>query len=407
MIIRGERVMHRMGMIYVKIIFFVLLVIFLSTHDIYAASTKPVEAEGFATITGGRKDLAREDALSNAFRRAVEQTVGVLVESETLVRNFELLNDRVYSKSTGYIKRYTISDERIEGDTFRIKIKAIVSSVKLEKDLDNIGLLMKKMGKPRIMLLISEQSADHDKPSYWWGGEGGFNLGVAENVIMSKFMEKGFNFVDHQVILARLKEDNRLTNNISVNLNNDTALKLATMGEAEVVIVGQAIAKAGVTVAGTNIRSCQATVSVRAVNADNSALLATFTTNAVVANINPITGGAEALKKASIEISEKLMSQILTKWTKQASGLKTVRLIVSGLSFEDVKTFKELLKNRIDEIEEIYDRSFKDSVAVLDIEVTNNAKEVAEELSEIKFKGGSLRVTSLTSNVIKLTVKRK
>ncbi|MDO9287548.1 MAG: flagellar assembly protein T N-terminal domain-containing protein, partial [Thermodesulfovibrionales bacterium] len=91
--------------------------IFISSGLLYASKAEYVEAEGYALITGDRKDIARESALNNAFRRAVEQAIGVLVESETMVRNFELLNDRVYSKSAGYVKKYSITGEKIEGDT--------------------------------------------------------------------------------------------------------------------------------------------------------------------------------------------------------------------------------------------------------------------------------------------------
>lgn len=380
---------------------------FVYVNSLHAAETEYVAVEGYASIVDSKKDIARENALSNAFRRAVEQAVGVLVESETLVKNFQLVSDRIYSKSAGYIKKYTITGEKVEGDTFRIEIKALVSKVKIEKDLDEIGLLIKKAGKPRLMLLISEQNVISDKPSYWWGDSSGVNIGVAENTITEKLAGKGFSFVDRQVVVARAKGELKSVSATGPDINNDTALKLASMGEAEVVIIGQAVAKAGTPLMGTTIRSCQATISVRALNADNGEPLASVTASATAPHVDPVTGGSEALKKASLEISDKLMSQILAKWKKRVSGIYMIKLMVSGLKFDRVKEFMQFLKDQTDNIEEIYDRSYKDGVAKLDMEVSGNTRDIAEELSGKKFISGTIEVSSFTSNVIEITVKSK
>ncbi|MBI5204490.1 MAG: flagellar assembly protein T N-terminal domain-containing protein [Nitrospirae bacterium] len=390
-----------------RVIFCAVLMscIFIPSGLLYASKAEYVEAEGYAVISGDRKDIARESALNNAFRRAVEQAIGVLVESETMVRNFELLNDRVYSKSAGYVKKYSITGEKIEGDTFRIRINAMVSKVRLEKDLDEIGLLIKKAGKPRLMLLISEQNIAADKPSYWWGSGSSVSMGVAENTLMEKFMGKGFNFVDRQVVLAGMKEEIKAPVSSASALSNETALKLASMGEAEVVIIGQAVAKAGPMLMNTSIRSCQATVSVRVLNADSGEPLATSSASATVAHVDPITGGSEALKKASAEISDKLISQILAKWKKRVSGAHAIKLSVSGVKFDSMKAFREFLKDKIENVEEIYDRSYKDGIARMDVEISGSTKEMAEELSGKKFNNGLLEVMSFTSNVIELKLK--
>lgn len=382
-----------------------LLCNLVQSDSLYAAKTEYVEAEGYALITGDRKDIARESALNNAFRRAVEQAIGVLVESETMVRNFELLNDRVYSKSAGYVKKYSITGEKIEGDIFRIKINALVSKVRLEKDLDDIGLLIKKAGKPRLMLLISEQNIAADKPNYWWGADNSVSMGIVENTLMEKFMGKGFDFVDKQVVLARMKEEIKTPVSSAPALSNEMALKLASMGEAEVVIIGQAVAKAGPQLMNTTIRSCQATVSVRVLNADSGEPLATASASATMAHVDPITGGSEALKKASAEISDKLNSQILAKWKKRVNGAHAVKLSVSGVKFDNLKAFREFLKDKLENIEEIYDRSYKDGIAKMDVEISGSTKEMAEELSGKKFNNGLLEVTSFTSNIIELKIK--
>ncbi|MEW6674991.1 MAG: flagellar assembly protein T N-terminal domain-containing protein [Nitrospirota bacterium] len=380
----------------------ILTIGFLFAGLLYASTEERIEVEGHAAIVAGKKDLARDKAINDAFRRAVEQVVGVMVEAETLVKNLELLTDRIYSQTTGYIKNYKIIEERIEGDVMKVRIEAVVAISSLEKELDAIGILMKRVEKPRILLLISEQNITHDRPSYWWGSGDTISIGVVENTLLTKFMEKGFNFVDRQVILQSIKDDPSIAHNISDSLSNEMALKLASEGEAEVVIIGQAVAKAGPVLLETTMRSCQANISTRVLNADNGEILASFTANAVVAHVDPITGGTEALKKASNDMADRLISQVIAKWQKQVGGARTIRLIISGLDFDKVIDFREFLRDHVRGIVDIYERSFKDDIAKLDIEAKSSAKEIAEELSNKGFNNGVIEVTSFTGNVIKI-----
>lgn len=364
----------------------------------FASKTTEVEAEGFAVIDTLGKETAREKALKEAFRRAVEQAVGVLVQSETLVQNAELINDKVYSKSQGFIKTYKILSENVTADEYRLKIHAKVSTVKIQKELTTLGLLIEQMGKPRILTLITEQTATGETASSWWGG--GNTPGVVENIIFEKFSSAGFDFVDKNALIANAKEDLKVLN--TGNITNDIALKLASLGEAEVVIIGQAIAKAGQGLMGTQIKSCQATINLRAINADNAEILATVTRSAVDAHVDPITGGTRALTKAGTQVAEQLMSQIINKWKKYASGFYKVSLTVNKITFEQIKPFVEFLKSEIDDIEEVTERGFRGDVAKFELAASERAKNLAKNLVGKQFNGLTLEVLSTTGNTIEL-----
>lgn len=71
---------------------------------------KEVVAFGTAAITG-TADIARDHAISDALRKAVEQGVGVFINSETAVKNFTLLKDEIYSNAQGYVASYRIIDD--------------------------------------------------------------------------------------------------------------------------------------------------------------------------------------------------------------------------------------------------------------------------------------------------------
>lgn len=383
-----------------------LLLLLVLPWQAWGSQSDYLDVTGYANIIEGRKDLARENALQSAFRRAVEQTVGVMVQSESVVNNFEIIRDKISSQSAGYIKKYSIVKESFDGEGCTVEIRALVSRTKLEKGLDSHGLLMKKMGKPRIVMLLSEQNVSQDKPSYWWGGSG-IDMGVAENTMVTRLLQKDFNFVDRDSILANLKQEG-LAGKLYANISNDTAVKVLASGEAEVAIIGQAYAKATSNGAGgTNFKPCQATVSARAINTDNGEVLASFTTTATVPHVNPTAGGAQALQKAAGECADKLQKQILEKWKRRVARSGIVKLVASGLTYDDLREFEDQLREKIDEVEDVFQRGFSGDTAKMDVEVTGTAGEFASGVSNMEFKGGVAKITSLSANTVELQITKK
>lgn len=379
----------------------VLCILTVFSLPVSASDNRPVtvDVEGFSTIEGGKKAAARESALKNAFRHAIEQVVGVMINSRTVVKDSELLQDKIFSKSSGFIKTYKINSETFEGDECRISVKATVSAVRLEKGLHDLGLLSKKMGKPRIAVIITEQNIGNDAPVSSLS-DGSVNAGIAESVINAVFEKKGYNLVDRDTLVALAKREGTLSST-GVMTSSDAAVQVAAGGGAEVVIIGQAVAKSGATVlSGTNMRTSDAMVSLRAVNADTGQLIASHSTNARSANVNPTAGGSEAIKKATMELAEKLHQKIVAKWTSNVTGTRTARLVVKGIDFVGIARFRELLREQIGHVEDTVERGFKDGVLTLDAEINGNAMELADELTTAGVENYKFKILSFTGNTL-------
>ena len=69
-----------------------------------------------------------EDAIKDAFRHAVRQVVGAVVDAETLIENDEIIEDKVLTYSDGFIKSYeeVVGSKKVKDGLHRIKIKAQV-----------------------------------------------------------------------------------------------------------------------------------------------------------------------------------------------------------------------------------------------------------------------------------------
>lgn len=344
-----------------------------------------VEVEGYASIVGGRKDQAREAALQNAFRRAVEQVVGVALESKTVVKDSELLNDKIFSKSHGFIKTYRIVDEKVEGDAYRIMVFASVSRYKLEQGLDDAGLLLKKLGKPRIAVVVLEQSSD--------GGQ--VPGGVGENHIIAGMGKRGYALVDRQAMLAVEHEAVRGQGD-----HTDAVVRAAAAGGAEVVIVGQATARSASALSGTNLRPIQVTVTCRAVEVDSGELLATVTATQQALHVNPATASNEAFQKAATELTENLQRQMIAAWTKRLTGLRTLRMAVSAIPHADIRLLQEALKEQMGQVEAVHDRGYQGQQLRLDLEVTGGFKELVDELASLGLEQGSLKITGYSAGQV-------
>src|SRR5512146_2608199 len=190
----------------VKISVILILILFASAFSARAQETKTVTAEGVAAIQGNAKDIARDAAIEDAQKRAVEQAIGIMIDSQTQVENYQLISDKILSQTKGYISRYNVTGETQEGPLLRVRITADVSLGKLNDDLSTIGILLGQMHKPRTMIMIAEQNIGNEWDAWWWGNQGGqTDIGVVENTFMDVFTQNGFEFIDHATAAKEIR----------------------------------------------------------------------------------------------------------------------------------------------------------------------------------------------------------
>lgn len=383
---------------------FLVIISFLSllaSGRSWAEETKFVTAEGVAAVQQGAIDIARDAAVEDAQKKAIEQAIGVFIDSQTQVENFQLLSDNILSQVKGYIKRYTIIDERTDSGLLRVKINAEVSLGKLSDDLSAIGILMARMHKPRTMVLIAEQNVGGELRAWWTeprGQETG--IGVAENVFMGKFTEKGFEFVDHQAAAREIKVTPAYR---TPDLSAVQAKTLADQADAEVVIVGKALAKYYGEVGG-GMKSVQADLSARAVRTDTGQVLASVTTHAAAVHITETTAGIEALRKAANQAAEDMLTKILAVYSRETGGTRPVTIIITGLSKAQFAKFKDVLLNQVRGIRNLHERSFSGTTAKIQVDSKSSAQILSDELSLKDFGSFSVEVVSSTANSLELKV---
>lgn len=110
---------------------------------------RTVEADGVASIAAGDLARARDEALLDAYRRALE-TAEVRVHSRTQTRNFQVLIDEVSAGGTGYLKSLEVTGERVEGPLYRLHVRAIAVPAGGDDPRQALAVLLGMMDNPTV-----------------------------------------------------------------------------------------------------------------------------------------------------------------------------------------------------------------------------------------------------------------
>jgi hypothetical protein len=131
-----------------------------------AAAQEPLfEALGQAPIVAGDRVRARERALDEALRQAVEQATATVLEPSDLVARASDLKLRIYPKAKSYVANYRILDEGEQPPgTFQVHLSASVATGRLARDLSgataNVAVAAVKKTRAVVCATVNGDGSD-------------------------------------------------------------------------------------------------------------------------------------------------------------------------------------------------------------------------------------------------------
>ena len=142
--------------------------------------TKQVVAEGVGAT--------KSDAEKDAFRNAVMQVVGAVVDAETLIKNDEVIEDKVLTYSAGCIKQgWETLSEKTQGGLVRIKIKVEVEQRSVVAKLKAANVTMKQVdGKGLFAEVVTQLDAEKDAQALVEKALKGFPLNCLKAEVVGK-----------------------------------------------------------------------------------------------------------------------------------------------------------------------------------------------------------------------------
>ncbi len=357
-----------------------------------------VTANGAGTYYPNDLARSRDEALEAARRDAVEQVSGVIISSESEMKNFELVKDEVLTRTQGYVRRSRVVKEGRDGPMYAVTIEAEVSKGAFLKQMnESLGELYRRVGKPRLMLVIKESQSAGDDPKTSAAG-----LGITEKEMRKILLAQGFTFVDPRVVsraqLAAVSGQGK-------NLDPNVVTQLGQTTKAEILIVGEARTSNKGEI--SKFHRVQADLTLDVLKTDNGQIMASDVYSAIALHINADTAVINALQKAAQEETPKLMQQVTFQWLKDKNEGARVDLVVRNTTFGDLVNLRKSLANNVRGVKKVTQRSFSEGTALLELETKDTADRVAESLNDAKFDGFTLEIVDVTATSLIVNLKKR
>ncbi len=344
----------------------------------FAQTLSRVQAKGY----GETRDLALKDAM----RGAVEQTVGIVIGAETVVQNFALVSDKILSKSLGYVRGYSIIEERREIDgEWLVHIDAEVGEILDAMIADELAVraLLDWMQKPRVMVLLAEKNLE-DSESV-----------VAETAVTRSLLDLGFDVVDRNAVdWSRAREIIETFG----QLDRDRMAAVVSGATADLIFAGRARATPGQAsgvVASAGLASVQAVLSGRLYRIDTGRVLSVHQTDATKAHVNSQVAGASALEQAALAVAHEVLKEVLQKWAALQTQSLEVEVEVRGMDFRQQSAFIEHLRSQAI-VKSVTDRGLQGGVFRCEVQLDGRARNLAMLLDGFSAGGKSWMVETLS-----------
>jgi hypothetical protein len=164
---------------------------------------------------------------------------------------------------------------------------------------------------------------------------------------------------------------------------------------AEVIILGRVeVTVKTFRMGDVEVQSNEVAVSSKVINGDTGEVIATDTR----------TGKGEvksAVEQAATDLARRMNEEILERWSTELANLATVKLIVSGLnSYQDLLRFKEIVSAEVKGFKEMYERSYAQGQAELDIELKGDTRSLADDIEVMTMDGRKVKIVKKTQNRI-------
>ncbi len=271
-----------------------------------------------AQITISGYGTSADDAERDALRNAVEQAVGTLVDSNTLVQNNLLINDEIYTQSRGFVNNYTVLKKQLMPDgSYEVMISADVNTEpdsKLMNELSRLGIINKKLRDPKIAVIIPEYHV---------------NARVAdpagETAVIQKLIDAGFSRItDISQQRYNFNRASAMTDQDMKNLANSLNVDILIVGEAFSEGAGDVGKFLGDGRRNVGIQSCRARLEAKIFVAKTGQIISANGTYGTAADTTQLIAGKKALSQAGAKMGDFIVEKLLSYGSSNNQNMEII-----------------------------------------------------------------------------------
>lgn len=309
------------------------------------------------TVTG--VGATQTEAENDAMRIAVEQAVGSLIDSQTIVDKNVVLEDNIYATSKGFVKNIEIISSQRATDGYKVTARVDVDTnpdSKLMDELTRLKVIQVNMRNAKIAVVIPEQHLRFRIPDP-----------AGETAVIKKFIAAGFsNIID-------ISKD-RLLYNQPFNMSAEQLQNFAQSMQADILVVGQAFSEGagdvGQFINGkrTGVVSCKARVEAKMYIARTGQIIAADGTYGAGVDITEAIAAKKALADAGEKMGDYLVEQVLNMYS---GNKQQVELTVIANGINDINKVKMAL-NGVPGVKSVNFNNYSNGRGVLSVQYSGS-----------------------------------
>ena len=318
--------------------------------------------------------------MESALRAAVEQVIGTMVDSETLVQNNQLLSDKIYTQTSGYISNYKIVKEKPDTDTniYSVTVEATVKSGSLQDDLNSLGVLMRRMKMPRVCVAIQEAG---------W---------TASTQLQQMLRDKGFLVVD----TGEQFHNEQFTREFW-GMSETGQTDLLKKYGAEVVILGSAAGAAGSNIGNTEHEVLPGERGLQGAQDRHQGGPGFGERQRHRRPGGPGRASPRRSSRPPTWPATTSSGRSSKQWSKEATSSRILTLVLQGVGAGEAEKIADKLRQQGRGIQDIVVRDSGQGAATLNVTMQGDASDLAQEVTKVFPK---MRVVEKSAN--RLTVSK-
>jgi len=354
---------------------------------------------GTGSVKKENVSAARQEAIKDCLVTAVGLKATGLMNIDSMVQNFETLNEILYTNIDKFIRGYKVLTEARTDSIYRVMVQVTVSSKIVKRKLTRAGIMQEKMVMPKIIFFIAEQSLENGSPKYWWGRGMPFVNSASERAMVEVMKEKGFKIIKHG-----LRIQNMAVRVVAgePNLNDREAIDFAAKMNADVIITGSSVANNLSNTMGADMKSFKGLTAVRALLVKTGKQIGSISRAAVTANVNEVEGGRDALSGSGTLAGEDIARQIVSAWLKKDEDTENFEILLKGAgNLANFVMFRRMLST-VEGVKFVQVKELKSDKATIRVEFNGTTKELAAALMLKAFESFGINIYDVSDSQLKI-----
>ena len=339
---------------------------------------------------------AKQKAVENALKVAVQNAVASLVSRQVFAGNLEFLYENLLPRSSDYVVTYRVIGGMEHRGYYLVGVESKVNLQLIEKHLTDAGILNVSTDKPVILFLIAEQTPDDLLPRYWWGNNPEPYTSFSEAIILEKMIQNRF-----KITGAGPDRPNPSLYNIRFASIYDAtaAMELGRVLKADMVVLGKASAAESINRMGED-KIFDGVIELNIYDLGSDKHVMTSVSRAAAKSTLDQEGAMAAITEVSILAAQDLNQKIDTFWTQNLRRETLFDVTITGENF--LPRFIALKKrfNEIQDIANMQPKEIGSDKAVMEIVFKGSPEQFADAVMLKTFAGFGIEVAEVTEQMV-------